>query len=550
MPDANITTSDSPSVGVTGWKQIAFPAVVGLLILFFQLPFYHLGIGMLDEGFQLSSAERILRGDLIYRDFTVVPGPLSFYFTAAALKLFGSQVIVMRWILVLNAALTASVVAIIARRLMSWPFAAAAGLLIGMWNWMIATPNLYTWQAYLLSYLAVLFYLVGVERRRVWWYVGSGVFAGVATLAKQNSGVYCVLALVLSQLISGESASVRTNDTAVAKRETRARWRRLAALVGSAAAASIPVFLLLIFTAGWHAVYENWWWYYRYMYKRTMGIDFPSLFPLTIGASPLWYWEATIKLLAYSPCLLFPFAAIRLMLLKRRSDDAARGEFRCLLPISIFCVLQFLHAWPRSDDAHIVIAFLPSFLLMSYALFCLWRRVMAFVTSAQKRQIFGAAIGAIVFLPLLWSGRTAWNRTAMMYQNCNTPLDTSRSHGIYATAREAVEMARVVHEIDARTKPDEPILVLPWAAIYYFLAGRPNPTRNDLLYDRISEPADSIPMLEEVQRVQPRLVVYTTRSIDGRAFEEYARPLYDYLRSNYRVIATTLENEILERNSQ
>ena len=48
---------------------------------------------------------------------------------------------------------------------------------------------------------------------------------------------------------------------------------------------------------------------------------------------------------------------------------------------------------------------------------------------------------------------------------------------------EALRIDQVTQYITSHTAPNEPIFVVPWAAGFYFLTDRPNPTRVDLFFD-------------------------------------------------------------------
>lgn len=67
------------------------------------------------------------------------------------------------------------------------------------------------------------------------------------------------------------------------------------------------------------------------------------------------------------------------------------------------------------------------------------------------------------------------------YANYVAHLRAGRGAGITAVPMEAQRIDVVTRYIVEHTHPDEPIFVVPWAAGFYFLADRANPTRADFM---------------------------------------------------------------------
>jgi 4-amino-4-deoxy-L-arabinose transferase-like glycosyltransferase len=171
-------------------------AIVLLIALRYWLWYFHRNANLLDEGSTAAQALRVLNGELIYRDFFTVVTPASYYTVAGLFQLFGPGLMVLRWAALVTGLAILLVTLLIARRVMSWPFAAAAALMTTVWGWFLVTPNFYSLQAALFALLALWCYLRHVERPHTRWMVLAGVFAGLAVLTKQNVGAYAVAAIV------------------------------------------------------------------------------------------------------------------------------------------------------------------------------------------------------------------------------------------------------------------------------------------------------------------------------------------------------------------
>ena len=74
----------------------------------------------------------------------------------------------------------------------------------------------------------------------------------------------------------------------------------------------------------------------------------------------------------------------------------------------------------------------------------------------------------------------------------------------------------LVADVRTRTRPGEPIVVLPWYPILYFLTERPNPTRFDWLFPGyLTTEAEVARFIDEIDRSPAQVVVYSPISIDG-----------------------------------
>jgi hypothetical protein len=97
----------------------------------------------------------------------------------------------------------------------------------------------------------------------------------------------------------------------------------------------------------------------------------------------------------------------------------------------------------------------------------------------------------------------------------------------------------LVFELRQRTKPDEPILVLPWYPVLYFLADRPNPTRYDWLFPGyLASDEDRARLVDEISNGRVKTLVYNAAAIDGDATRRLAHfepDLDRAIRQHFRV---------------
>jgi hypothetical protein len=504
----------------------------------YLLMFFHRGANLLDEGSQVAMANRILHGEVIYRDFLTIVTPGSFYTVAWLFQWFGTSLMVVRWaVFGLNLGVLITTL-IVARHLMSWPFAAASALLTVVWGWFLVAPNLYSLEAMFFALVALACYLRAIRTgmpggvRGGEWLFLSGVACGAAMMVKQNTGVYAAIGLNLSIWLSllFESASVKD-----ARRERR-RQRRY--LMAGMALVVIPGLLYLVAIGAGPHLYENWIYYPLQLYPRGLTFEYPSFSPLS--ASDIW-----LKLVLYLPWLVYPFAVVALAIFAIRKtwgvSPASPFEAHALLAVALFGAFTFLQAFPRADPTHILFGIYPAFVLLGYLCFACSRLV-----AIPRVPALGYAAVVLFLLPPAALLREGDKLTLTSYETEYVPLTTERARGVRTNMRNAAQIDRVTAYLQAHTSPGDPIFVVPWAAGFYFLADRPNPTRFDVLL--YGDPDVYPCLINTLDERQPAYIVYGYAwDVDGRRFSEYAQPIDEYIRTRYQVAERVDEYEIWRR---
>jgi hypothetical protein len=505
-----------------------------LLLVFaawYWLQYFNRSTNLLDEGSTAAQALRIVNGELIYRDFFTVVTPGSYYTVAWLFQIFGASLMVLRWAALVTGLSILLIALTVARRVMVWPFAAAAGLLTTVWGWFLVTPNFYSLEAALLSLIALACYAHGAPARR--WMIAAGVAAGLTAMVKQNVGAYTAAGLFVTIWAS------RLFDD-------QPDWRGRMKMSGQFVAGfALPVLATVSWLAASGAgsyLYESWVYYPLVKYTERFARPFPDFFPIAEGDSfDLW-----TKLVIYLPAIVYPFALVAIGVLAvrfRRGDRDVKSEGQALLAITSVGALTLLQAWPRADVPHILFGLQPTFILFAYVLSCAWR----VLKSIPGPRVAIAAIGMLIALApaatLLWKG---YKRTDWEYQNYIVAVRTDRAKGIFAAGLEAQRIDIVTKYISEHTTPDDPLFVVPWASGFYFLANRFNPTRTDLM---LFEDLEAYPcLLSRLEARPPKYVIYGyTWDVDEKHFRDYAAPIDRYIRSRYAIEFSTDGYEIWRR---
>src|SRR5581483_4960954 len=182
------------------WRMKRSGFLLALLLFTAAAIFLFLGdtrsLNLYDEGIILTAAMRVAHGQVIYRDFYYNYGPAYPYFLAGAFKVFGQYVLVERMWFLVQAAITATGIYLLARRL-SNPIAALAAFLGGLlWSMTLGFMTLFTlWSTWLL--------VPAVQRRLSFRRsLAAGVLVGITALFRNDIGVGVAVAHAASLVVA------------------------------------------------------------------------------------------------------------------------------------------------------------------------------------------------------------------------------------------------------------------------------------------------------------------------------------------------------------
>ena len=191
-----------------------------------------------DEGWLAYASWQVAEGAFPHRDFHDIYGPAYHLVSGSLLRLFGSELVVLRWAIALVKAVTVGLVFGVAWRVVSPRLALGAGVfLTGVWG----APWALFWTPYA-SHYAFAFGLLGAtlvlaaraRPRQVFF--AAGLCVGIAATFKQTTGLLFHLALLATLLAERPSNPVGSRPAP--------RW--LARLARPLAWAALLVFALIL----------------------------------------------------------------------------------------------------------------------------------------------------------------------------------------------------------------------------------------------------------------------------------------------------------------
>jgi 4-amino-4-deoxy-L-arabinose transferase-like glycosyltransferase len=142
-----------------------------------------------DEGIVLQGAERILHGQVLYRDFFSFLTPGSFYLQALLFKLFGNSFLVARTALAIFGGVFSTIGYLLARRVCSRGCALLSVALVLLTTLPYRFLVLHNWDSTLFACLTLYSVIRMLESRRRIWAFALGSLASLTMLFEQSKGV-------------------------------------------------------------------------------------------------------------------------------------------------------------------------------------------------------------------------------------------------------------------------------------------------------------------------------------------------------------------------
>jgi 4-amino-4-deoxy-L-arabinose transferase-like glycosyltransferase len=478
----NIT---SPERFLSDWLIVILIFVLSALYL---SPFHSYTLLNADEGIILQGAERILEGQVLYRDFFSFLTPGSYYWMALFFHMFGSSMAVARTVLLVEGALLAVLTYVLSRRVCSRWSSFFAAMLVTL----TALPSrfliLHNWDSTLWACLTLYCAVLFVQTSRRLPLFGVGFFAAVTCLFEQSKGAGIVGGLVLA-------ASVY----AATRPKSLLRWRPNFLIV-TLAGFAIP-FLATALYFGTHLslfpMVDGWLWpVHHYSAVNRTSYGFVVLSPedrASLYAEP---WPARLVTIILSgPWFivpLLPFIAIVALAYfawkRRGADNGDRAAYDILIPATVVGLLLAILATGRPDFTHLI--YVSPILYVIFAWIADGYIVPLKLRMAVPLINFGMLVTFLGFALALLS----------------QPLNAGHVVETRKGRLKAVQSDEVVNYIQAHVPAGQTTLVYPYLPLYYYLTATSGPGRYEYLMPGFHTPAQFEEFLEAVRAEQPQIV--------------------------------------------
>ena len=351
--------------------DLALLAALVVLALVAQWLWMDAGVGPYDEGLVLVGADRVLRGDVPYRDFWTLYGPAGFYVEAGLFRLFGETALVGRGLdAVVKAAivgLTFLIVVRFGRRALA---AAAAVLVLGLLIYLrnYGVPLFPAVCASLVAVAALHDVAARADRRAA---LIAGIAVGVAILFRHDLGVYALIGCLVS-FVRGRAAT--GGDRGTDRRGLALRFGiGVLGVVG-------PVALVLLLVVPLHDLYVNLVRIPIVIYPQVRALPFPSLADAVSELVQHRSFSALGLLVVYLP-LAATAVAIASEMMRGRAEPAGTSTSATASTLQLLLLLNvlfFAKGLVRVSPLHMGASLVVSVILVAAtaarAHHALWRR--------------------------------------------------------------------------------------------------------------------------------------------------------------------------------
>lgn len=526
------STAQSPSADVNGVSGL-FAGLVECVtpFLVFLLSFAYLCVFLRysslepDEGILLQGAQRILDGQIPYRDFFSFYTPGSFYLLAGLFKAFGDTFMVARLSLAASGAVCSLLTYLLARRVCTRGFAVFAAALTTAAGVAYRFLVLHNWYSTLLACVALYCSVRLVESGKLTWAFGIGSFCALTATFEQSKGAGICLGLAIGFL----ALRIVGKKNVVGPRQ----------LACFALGFLWPLILVFTYFGARHSIgimVEDWIWPLRhYTSANHVAYGYQNWSDdarhLIFHTGPMW--AKIVKVLAVSPGFLVPtLPLIAVGLLMYWMAPGRRG----VAPVEK--VQYYVLVCGGSAGLLVSVLMVRADIIHFMYLAPLWYVLLAWILGAKdfSSGILGAVRPYLVMLVALVFGLMSLVilTTATGAQN----RITTRRGEIRISENDSV-----IEYVRSHTSPGDTILVYPYLPLYYYLTGTRSASPLDFFQPGMNTPEQAQEIVTSLEAkganfviFQPSFTEKVGTSWPGTSLGSLTKdPVSEYLARNYRV---------------
>lgn len=491
--------------------------IVILLIItaLFYIQIIKLPINAFDEGTMLVGAERVLNGDIPYKDFSTAYAPGQVTILAKLFKLFGTSVTTARIYDILTKTLLSMSIFFVVRFLSSSIFALTGWAMSLIWIIYKSNVVYPMYLFFLITFMSVYLLLLYMKHDKVQLVALCGILTALSILFRIELGVpaaVCIITLLILRKLLGVQTS----------------WAPLFYYLAGGLVAGLPLLIYYDYTVTLELLFTE-----TVMnpiaFLENRGFPYPSLNRNTL------------------PFYVFPLVPIAgfvasMVLIKRRNDNVlAYGVFF----LSAFGILCLNQARVRSDMIHLLPVALNCMILAPVLLYTLPKIIPMSIKAFRTVCVIFALVFSITLYKPAQAIMLVLERTnGFVMEVTNPDIDRARYSTIFNNIK---FLAPYVKE---NTSKDDYIYVgvknhdkfIKNDPLIYFLAERKIPTRYHELNPGVNNTEKvQREMVRELKAKPPVMVILVPRwreepnksgiDLNINLLDDYISENYEYERS-------------------
>ena len=468
-------------------RDVWIAGSLALTTFAYLLPFYRFILLNADEGVVLQGAQRVIAGQIPYRDFFSFLPPLSFYWTALLLKLFGDSILVPRAALLVYGGIFSALTYLLARRTVNRSAALLAAYVCGI----IALPTSFyvqhNWESTLFATLAVVCAIRLLDSASRLISFALGALVSLTILSNQAKGAGLTLGIVIGFAL----VHFLRRD----QRFIGSTWKNM--IAGFLFPLAVTSTYFLSHGALRQAISDVLWPLRHYTSANSIPYGYITMSPeqfdtLRSASAPMKLFFA----LTLSPMILvsaIPIFGIMIWLFHvAKPYHSPQSPIYILLGSALFGLwLSFLAG--RRDPGHII------YMLPLFAI------IIAWIVDARDLPIyFLHAARPLVFVGMLLVFSLFGISELFSPLNAHDFLNTRR--GLLKTTG----MDSVFPYVQAHLKPGDKLFVYPYQPLYYFLTATSNPTSYDYLQPGMNSDDQLDETIQQLERDHTQTLLFTS----------------------------------------
>jgi len=490
----------------TEWAMVLLVFAVGLAIHGSNVLYGSLGLS--GEGVACVGAQRVLEGQVPYRDFWTVYAPGSYYLLAGLFAVLGSQILVARVAAAVLVSLAgACVYGLMRTRTPRWiALVWSVGVALALFP---MGERFGTYPPVVVCIAAALWAAsVYFGNRRIVWLIVAGVACSFAITFKHDVGGYTTIAIFVTLLIRRIQS-----ESAEESSRTITLLRESAHFLMGCASVAIVVYAVVWIVAGGD-LWRDLVWFPLTDFAASRSEKFPAILPVVKNMTSV---VRTIEELSWrtrfaAPAAVF-LASVAQLSLSHRRLAPARFATQAMLTVAM---PLFWFAAHVQVNTHIY-----TLTVLSAAIGAIWFADLTDGRSkgSKARACLIAVVLAFGFLP-----RPAFEVARAYFGDHDVaPLNLDRGRGIACDRGTAISVRNAVNYVREHTEADEVVyvgtirhdVVVVSPSIVYFLLDRPIAVRYHELHPAIAD-TDSVQaeMVGDLERQHVRYAILWRRFSD------------------------------------
>lgn len=535
-------------------KDLLIAVIMFAVSAVYLLAIYDKEIPNLDEGFILTISDRVLMGDMPYKDFFLLMTPGAIYLNALIFHTFGATIIVERATTLILASLASSLFYLLARIGAGYFFSIGGTLIFLAWQFPFWFQASYSWYAVVFSMAA--FWVAGLsipgQKKNKKGLFLVGLLSGMSFAFKQNTGMLTLLGCGVYFAADKVffAAHAGTDDTGALP----------VSLSGIKMLRDWLIDFGIILLGFGVPVTVSAWIYlsndYLFEYLQAIFVT-PLLQSKELYHSYPAFSRITDKrIMIYMPhMMIFVTSVFFLYKIIRKNRLEVEDRYLLLLLIATVCV--HLTVFPRADFIHVVFTLWPSLVLLS----CWGQRLITFV--ATRWTILSKKVSLSPALVLRCQNLLLASAACFIFavfvphrteKNLSFPRDLEKLPGprgtmIYGKKGSVRELTEAFDFIREHQRGGTLRHIFSTNPLVYFLASIPNPTPYDYPVGG-NVPFNYISELKRIFVVDKRCMILLDERFDKYPIPSDWPEFQSYITSEYRPIFVSSGSRysILERN--